>query len=115
MKRKDVLRMVIDVIDESMNDSVLAEKLYRYIDRAHKVLAKRELRPLPPTLLEDTELATYDENVEFIVNYAIWLYYLTDLETESASIFKGEMESINLYKPQVFKKFEDVYGGVIDG
>lgn len=48
---------------------------------------------------EDDETLTNESNVEFIINYAKWLYYLSDGLLDEAALFKKEYETMEIIKP----------------
>lgn len=59
-------------------------------------------------------LDTADCNVEFIINFAKYLYYLNDYMPEEASLFKNEMESLAITRNDtITHKLIDVYGGYL--
>lgn len=114
MTRVDVLQMVCDLIDENTSNSTLKTLLNRFIQRAYNSLLRKEGKPLSTLLDDSTVLLTYDENVEYIVFFTIWLYYLNDEDIENANIYKSEYMSFNIYAPTSFTKVVDVYGGGSD-
>lgn len=112
MNLGDLIDTVIEDLDEVKTNIPLRDRVKKIINRGYKELAKREGKELPPNLVKDTDLLlTNEKNIEFIINYAKWLYYLADQDNESAGIFKGEYEGFKIYSPKNFSKMEDTYGG----
>ena len=66
---------------------------------------------LPEAIKEKEEFETEDCNIEFIVNYAKYLYYLSESLTDEASLFKMEYDKMDIVKKvRGIENIIDVYG-----
>lgn len=65
--------------------------------------------PEPMVDNEDVPL-TNPANDEFILNYAKYLYLMTEEEIDRAQIYKNAYENFKIYKPSRITKIIDVYG-----
>lgn len=87
------------------------EGLYIYIESEGR--AKIVYNYLPDLLVnDDDETETNEGNIEYIINFAKWLYHINEGSTEDAQVFKMEYESMNIITNSNITKIIDVYGVV---
>lgn len=82
--------------DESIGHSVEGSFIIVEVDSGQVKLTYNYI----PVIMEndDDETETNESNVEFIINYAKWLYYLSEGMMDEATLFKREADSINIVK-----------------
>ena len=65
---------------------------------------------MPSAMSADTDMPqTNIANEEFIINYAKWLYYLSDGMEDMAALFRTEFEKMHLIKTIRVSRILDVY------
>lgn len=112
MNRLDVFANVCNLIDESPNNATLKSKIMTFIDRGYTELLKKEGKILPTTPLTDTtELICNPKNIDYLVFYAAWNYFLSESDYESAGYYKTEIRYYKIFAPKTPIKIVDVYGG----
>lgn len=68
---------------------------------------------VPAFMVNDADVpATNLGNEEFIINYAKWLYYLSDGLEDNAAIYKAEIEKMKIIKSPRINTIIDIYGGL---